>query len=302
MSAATIREQAAMILGAEGRGLVELRAVHPRLRQTRQRWFGGDELDGLTRTAATLSQSYDTWLGAASRIRRGGTAADVAHGHCVWADCDTPLAVEALRAYRPRPTLVVRTSTIDGERLQAWWALARPLAADEIAPATARLAAALGSDTAVCDPARVLRAVGTMNRKRDRPEPVEAIFFTGEVHELDAVLAAAPARTRASTRARVLASGEPLEPGGRHKGLLAIAIDLVRRGVTDADLVAGALYGANRARCRPPLDDDEVASIARWAAGTKIAGRESRAGGPTDAAVAAFARRSWWTRDPQEVI
>ena len=65
-----------------------------------------------------------------------------------------------------------------------------------------------------------------------------------------------------------------LAPGRRHQGLLRIAIGLVTRGITDADLLAGALAGANHDRCRPPLEPAEVSRIAEWARTSKIARRE----------------------------
>jgi hypothetical protein len=38
----------------------------------------------------------------------------------LWADCDTPESVNALRAFRPLPSIVAQTRP---GRLQAWWPL-----------------------------------------------------------------------------------------------------------------------------------------------------------------------------------
>lgn len=64
---------------------------------------------------------------------------------------------------------------------------------------------------------------------------------------------------------------ESLKLGRRHDGLKDIAVDLVRRGVTAEDLLAGALLEANLRRCTPPKPPEEVRLIARWAAGTRLA-------------------------------
>lgn len=42
---------------------------------------------------------------------------------CLWADCDGEESVEALAAFRPRPSIVVWTSP---SHLQAWWPLRQP--------------------------------------------------------------------------------------------------------------------------------------------------------------------------------
>ena len=68
--------------------------------------------------------------------------------------------------------------------------------------------------------------------------------------------------------------GESIEAGRRHTTLVALAVDLVRRGVTDPDAVRGALLEINRVRFRPPLEAQEVVGVAAWAAGSQIADGE----------------------------
>jgi hypothetical protein len=278
---ATITEQAALILGGADDALVELRAIHPRLKDHKRRdWFGLRDLDRLPRRAAMLTQSYNVWLSAAPRRDRGGTADDVAYAACLWADCDTAVAVAALRAFRPVPTLVVRSSTLDGERLQAWWGLTERLASDEIEAPLRRLAAALGSDTSVCDRARVLRAVGTTNHKRARPEPVEAVHFTGEVHALDTVLASASAVPSVSTGAgcgEYEAPAERVPHGQRHPYLKGICVRLLKGGITDPDCIEHLMRAEFERICdpEPAPAPGYFREWAKWAAKTDIARRES---------------------------
>jgi hypothetical protein len=294
MTAATLSTQAAMILGERTDALVELRAVHPTLtpRQVRRDWFALDELDRLERTAATLGRSFNVWIGAAPRRRRGGEREDVAPSVTSWADCDTSTACAALRTFRPRPTLVVRTSALEGERLQAWWWLDRPIGIDELEAVNRRIAAALRSDRSVCDAPRVLRALGTRNLKRSEPEPIEAIYMTGEVHDLDALLQALPeALESACAREpwRMPASG--LTPVGERyfivRGLVGLLSD---RGVPAAALMAMAEafleHGCAEDPAKP-IELEPVRDLVRTF--TRV-----------DRAAIERLRADWWSRAPEQ--
>ncbi len=72
-------------------------------------------------------------------------------------------------------------------------------------------------------------------------------------------------------------AGETLGGGRRHEGLVAIASDLLNRGVVEDDLMRGALLEANRVRCRPPKPTGEVEAIAAWAVTSRRAERVGRA-------------------------
>jgi hypothetical protein len=309
MTAATtigIREQAAMILDGDQHARVELRAVHPRLRQVRQDWYTLDQLDALERYAATLAPSYDVWLGAAARARRGGKAEHVAWSAMLWADCDSPRACSALQTFTPAPTLVVRSSTLaeEGEHRQAWWRLDGRLGAEQLEPALRRLAAALSSDTSVCDRPRVLRAVGTLNHKRTRPEPIEVVSCTGEVHALRAVLEALPPDPGTAGAAGLRHAGagvhvapeRPLAEGeGRHRYLVDWATRLARAGVLDVARLEAHLQLEFELACepQPPPAPGALRSLAEWAASSRIAERER-------AELAAAAAGSWWARAPEQ--
>lgn len=61
---------------------------------------------------------------------------------------------------------------------------------------------------------------------------------------------------------RAAADGEAIPEGSRNIELTRIAGKTRRAGLSEADMLV-ALRGVNKARCRPPLGDDEVAQIAR---------------------------------------
>src|SRR5206468_868805 len=109
------------------------------------------------------------YVGACPRVGEGGTIADVARAWCLWVDCDSPAGVEALRRFRPSPSIVVGTSP---GRVQAFWPLGRSIAPGWARRANRRIAHALGADLAATDPARILRAIGTFNHKHTPPTPV----------------------------------------------------------------------------------------------------------------------------------
>lgn len=298
MTAASLAVQAAMILGGRADALVELRAVHPTLtpKQVRRGWFGPDELDRLEHTAATLGQSYNVWIGAARRRRRGGERDDVAPSVTAWADCDSDEACAALRAFRPQPTLVARTSTLEGERLQAWWRLTTALGIDDLEATNRRLAAALGSDRSVCDAPRVLRALGTRNLKRSVPEPIEALSMTGEVHDVDVLLQALPAaeeveRARLSGREPWRMPKDGLTPVGERyfvvRGLVGLLSD---RGVPERALMAmveAFLQHGCAEDPAKPIDLEPVRELVRTF--TRV-----------DRAAIERLRAQWWARSPEQ--
>jgi hypothetical protein len=281
---AGLREQATMILGGDESAYVELRAVHPTLTgkdKVKRRWFRLGELDRLERAAATLAESRNVYLGGAARREYGGGGADdVAFAANLWVDCDTPESVAALRQFRPTPTLVVRSSTIDGVHLQGWWSLTERLEPDDIKPALARLAAALGSDTQCVDVARVMRAVDTVNHKRAEPEPVVATYFTGEMFALNTVLASAPVVMAAVNGAGLgeqQARTERVPAGERHEYMKDTVKRLLRGGFTDPDCIECLLRAEFGRICEPDPDQSPTyfADWAKWAAKSRIAQREN---------------------------
>src|SRR6202035_5055135 len=107
-------------------------------------------------------QDVNVYVGGAPRVRESGRVADVERVWCLWADCDSAEAVEALRRFKPWPSIAVRTSP---SRMQALWAIGRPVTPAAARRANRRIAHALGADMAATDAARILRAIGTFNIK-----------------------------------------------------------------------------------------------------------------------------------------
>jgi KaiC/GvpD/RAD55 family RecA-like ATPase len=93
-----------------------------------------------------------------------------------------------------------------------------------------------------------------------------AASYEGEPLDVDAVLAAAPqAPTTARMQpdpARGVDDGAPIAEGGRNTGLVKLAGQLRHSGMS-CEAIEAALLVTNAERCKPPLPDNEVVSIAR---------------------------------------
>jgi RepB DNA-primase from phage plasmid len=141
------------------------------------------ELRRAAAIALELREAANVFVGACPRIRESGTAQDVARCWALWADLDGPDALKRLARFRPLPSLVIRTGSPD--HAHAYWSLRRAIPGSWAQRCNRRLARALGGDMASTDPARVLRAVGTLNHKSAPAAEVvctrlELDVFTGE--------------------------------------------------------------------------------------------------------------------------
>jgi hypothetical protein len=143
------------------------------------------------------------YVGAAPRIRKSGTAQDVERVWTLWADCDSPEAVEALRRFLPLPSIVVRTSP---GRMQALWPLQRPVAPAWARRANRRIAHALGADMAATDAARIVRAIGTFNMKHTPPAPVTCARCELDVYALGEIVGSLPDAPGDAPRRQVVRS------------------------------------------------------------------------------------------------
>lgn len=117
-----------------------------------------------------LAPRLNVFIGAAPRTREDGTADAIKRVWCLWADVDTSEALTALRAFRPTPSIVVRSGS--GENVHAYWPLREAISPEWARRANRRLALALRADIAATDAARVLRPVGSLNHKHTPPVPV----------------------------------------------------------------------------------------------------------------------------------
>jgi hypothetical protein len=139
-----------------------------------------------------LRENHEVFIGINPRTDRVGTAACVARSWCLLADCDSPEAVELLRRFQPRPSIVVASSP---GHMHAYWPLRHAIDPEWARRANLRLAHALAADTACADPARVMRAIGSVHRKQ-QPMPVRCVRLQLDMFEITEVIAGlADART-----------------------------------------------------------------------------------------------------------
>ncbi len=177
-----LRLQLAMIVGNEpATSRIEARWCNASGRMSR-RWFGVLELDRAVSALRNLRQIGDVFIGVAPRVRDGGKASDVERAWCLWCDLDSREALDRLASFKPGPSIVIETS---GDHAHVYWQINRPPSGDWAQRANRRLALALAGDAASTDPARVLRAAGSLNWKHERARPVICTRL-----ELDAYTAA----------------------------------------------------------------------------------------------------------------
>lgn len=124
--------------------------------------------------AVERGRSTDVYCGVAPRTHEEGGKDAVPAVRWLWADCDSPAASDALKAFEPHAPMLVRSSAGKGH---AYWPLREWLAGDEADRALRKLAHALGADERCAERARILRVPGTLNRKTDPPEPVRLVRF-----------------------------------------------------------------------------------------------------------------------------
>ena len=161
----------ALVAGRElGESWIELRyqPPHERSHGWPSRWFRTSEVDQAAPAAVELGQVVNVYVGTAPRVRKRGTAANVAHGWIISVDADTDDALGQLAKFPLAPTMIIASGgrTPSGRFKQhAHWQLAEPLARDSLARLKSALASALGSDPAVASAAGILRVPGTHNHK-----------------------------------------------------------------------------------------------------------------------------------------
>lgn len=141
-----------------------------------------ERVNAAMQTILAVGAKTDVYVGVAPRTRQEGTAAAVERTHLLWADLDSPDALERLGAFPHRPTLLVASGT----GCHAYWTLRDPggLEARWIAQANRRLAYALAGDPRSCDPARILRPIGTGNHKTSPARRVELVGFAFTAYDV----------------------------------------------------------------------------------------------------------------------
>lgn len=179
-----------------------------------QRFHSASLLGRLVESILALSARTDVYVGVLARRRPGGGRGDVIErAGVVWADCDTRESVEALRAFRLLPAMVVASSA---KNRHAYWFLTEPVGLDVIERTNRRIALALGADVRCSDGARILRPAGSVNRKRPEPVAVRLLRLAPtervSVADLDRVLPPEPREPSAQEAVSSLAGRGPIGP------------------------------------------------------------------------------------------
>jgi hypothetical protein len=167
----------------------------------------------------------------------------------VWADCDTGESVQALRAFRPLPTMVVASSE---RKRHAYWFLTEPVGVDVIEGTNRRIALALGADVACSDRARILRPAGSLNRKPGHPVAVRLLYLAVaewvSIAELDRVLPEKPGSPEPVSR---------LPRGERTAG--SDPLESIAPPVYVEELTGQAVGRSGKIRC--PFHEDRTPSL-----------------------------------------
>jgi hypothetical protein len=183
-----LRLQCAAIAGDEPpSSFFELRPLDP---AGRQEFIPVRDLGAVMGRIAVLRERHQVYLGAAPRTREAGTADAIERAWCVWADCDSEESVSLLRAFRPLPSIVVKSGT--GGHLHAWWPLHKSVIPRWAERANRRLAHRLKADRASTDVARIMRPIISVNRKTQPATVVECVRLELDVFELRDVVGGLP--------------------------------------------------------------------------------------------------------------
>ena len=225
--------QLAMIAGNEpAESFLEVRCLRPDGRPGPRRFLPIREHQQAAEVIAGLRVGYEVLIGVAPRTQQAGTADAVARAWCVWVDCDGAESVARLRRFLPRPSIVLRSGT--GKNLHGYWPLRAPLPPSWARAANRRLAHALGSDAKVADPARVMRAIGTVNQKH-HPVPVVCVRAELDIYTVGEVVGHLPDPPQRQPKAPRPASRSSASPSAALAGL-AQTIRAAKQGNRNAAL------------------------------------------------------------------
>lgn len=221
---------------ADGEHPLELR-IRRSDRDWRKRWADSAEQADEIAHDETRHTGRDVYVGVAPR--RGQRR--YAPMRALYVDCDSARAVRALELFEPSPTAIVRSGGVDGDtpKKHAYWALAQPLAAEDVPRHVLRLATHLSADANAHDAARVLRVPGSRHHRTGRVARLEDL--TDEVHDLAEVTGDLPDApqwrpangtrpTRSKSELVALFRGRYThDDGGRHDPYRSVVGVLLRR-------------------------------------------------------------------------
>jgi hypothetical protein len=213
----------------------------------------------------------DVYFGVGARIAGTGdaTLASVRKLDALYVDFDfkdTPReqVAEILKAFPLQPSYAV----LSGGGVHVYWALKDPLADLARARTALRgLAILLKADISAAEPARVLRVPGTINHKYTPPREVRLIVQNAglcySIEEIESELtgvADVAGELRETPRTACVLDAELSKD--RNSALHSFGRSLAYEGCSRPEILA-ALQAINASRCKPPLEDREVADLAR---------------------------------------
>ena len=265
---------------APGARLLEIRFAL-RHRDMGRLFIAAHSAPGASRLIRRLASRTDVYVGVCLRSRRAGGRNAIDRSHLAFVEIDTPDALDRLRDFPHRPTLIVSSGTRG--HAHAYFTLSAPITVPHLEHANRRLAYALGGDLASVDAARILRPPSSWNHKYEPPAPVELIALD-------------PAR---QYDADTLVDGLEDPPGpaigdpARAPRTGRTEIDRLLLAIPAAEYVrAIAGVSPNRAgKVHCPFHDDRTPSLQLYEDGTWYCFGPCRTGG----SIFDFAARAWHT-------
>ena len=265
---------------APGARLLEVRFAL-RHRDMGRLFVAAHSASGASRLIRRIASRTDVYVGVCLRSRRAGGRNAIDRSYLAFVEIDAPDALDRLRDFPHRPTLIVSSGTRG--HAHAYFTLSAPITVPQLERANRRLAYALGGDLASVDAARILRPPCSWNHKYEPPAPVELIALDpGRQYDADALVdglqdppgpaVGDPARSQRTGRTKI------------DRLLLAIP------AAEYARTIAGV--SPNRAgKVHCPFHDDRTPSLQLYEDGTWYCFGPCRTGG----SIFDFAARAWHT-------
>jgi hypothetical protein len=180
----------AMIAGRDTTGFYEIRSALPERAGMRQTFIALNDREHAASIAVNQGQRTDTYIGLAPRSSQSGGLAAIPRVWCIWADCDTGDSLRRLAAFRPLPSIAIRSGSDD--HVHGYWPLRDAVAPEWAKRANRRLALALTADRGATDGARIMRLPGTYNHKHAAARPVVCTRLELDVFTIGQVVGALP--------------------------------------------------------------------------------------------------------------
>jgi hypothetical protein len=203
-----------------------------------------DIVTWLERLNRDENQRVHAYFGAnPRRAKGGGLAENVKLARCLFADFDGGVYYEDAMARIKAASLPWPTAILEsGGGVHAWWRLAEPMTdADAWHDRMKAIAAAVGSDSSICDWPRIMRMPGFINWKHEqRPLAVLKDCDATRVYPLTKFTKQANQSIVVSPRSMSDLTRRFLEEGyvlgaGRRQTMFTVACDLAARGWSVAE-------------------------------------------------------------------